>query len=193
MQSRSASVRAVVLAVLLFAVGVAAAASNDDIGVTVHTRDGLVIIDVDLPLDVTPEEAWPTISDYDRMSEFIPNLTESRILSRDGNRLRVQQKGTTSRGPFTFSFENVRDVVLVPPTEIRTELVSGSLRSARSITRVVRTETGSRLHNHGEYLPAPWIPASVATSMIADETREQFGRIRAEIMRRKGRIASSTP
>src|SRR4051794_23637190 len=117
-------------------------AADDDITVRVVTHGSTVVIDVELPLTVSPEEAWSTITDYDRMTEFIPNLKESRIVSRDGNRLVVEQKGRARRGAVSFAFENVRDVVLVPPREIRTRLVSGSMRAATSQTRLDRTDTG---------------------------------------------------
>ncbi len=161
--------------------------ATDDIGVQVERRGSLLIIDVDLPLDVSPEEAWETVTDYDHMPRFLPKLLESRVLSRDGNRLRILQKGRTSRGPLSFSFENVRNVVLVPHTEIRTELVSGTLREARSVTRIVPRSPGSRLVNHGEYRPAAWVPLVIAMPLIEAETREQFGLLRAEIVRRKAR------
>ncbi len=159
----------------------------------VERRGDWVIIDVGLPLDVSPEEAWLTLADYDHMADFLPNLLESRVISRDGNRLRVIQKGRAKRGLLSFAFENVRDVELVPPTEIRTRLVSGTLKEALSTTRIVRTETGSHLRNHGEYVPADWIPVGLATSMIESEAREQYALLRAEIRRRHEKVGSLPP
>jgi len=164
-------------------------AAADDIVVQVETRGSTVIIDVEVPIGVSPEEAWPTLTDYDHMAEFIPNLTESRVLGRDGNHLRIVQKGRATRGPLSFSFENVRDVVLVPPYEIRTRLVSGSLKGADSRTQIQRTDTGSRLFNHGEYTVSPLLPVKLARHLILLETREQFGLMRAEIMRRHAQVA----
>ncbi|MDQ6620584.1 MAG: SRPBCC family protein [Pseudomonadota bacterium] len=176
---------------LLAPAGVALAAeSNDDITVRVETRGKTVIVDVELPIGVSPEEAWPTLVDYDHMADFLPNLQESRILTKHGNRLRVVQKGRASRGLISFAFENVRDVALQPPHQIRTELVSGTLKAAESLTRVERTDGGARLINHGEYTVGDLVPVSLATDSIVAETREQFARIRAEIMRRHSRVAS---
>jgi hypothetical protein len=166
-------------------------ASAEDITVRVETRGSTVIIDVELPISVSPEEAWPTLIDYDHMSDFIPDLTHSRVLTRDGNRLRVVQKGKTKRAVLAFSFENVRDVVLVPPHEIRTTLVSGSLKSADSLTRIERTASGSRLVNHGEYTVSALLPLGLVTHTIASEAREQFALMRAEIMRRHAQVASA--
>lgn len=166
-----------------------AGAPSEDIVVTVETRGSTVIIDVEVPINVSPEEAWPTLVDYDHMAEFIPNLNESRILSRDGNHLRIVQKGRAQRGPLSFSFENVRDVVLAPPNEIRTKLVSGTLRNAESLTRIERTANGMRLLNHGEYTVGPLVPVSIVSDGVAAETKENFALMRAEVMRRHGNVA----
>lgn len=167
-----------------------AGAPTEDIVVSVDTRGSTVIIDVEVPINVSPEEAWPTLIDYDHMAEFIPNLTESRILARDGNQLRIMQKGRAQRGPLSFSFENVRDVVLAPPNEIRTKLVSGTLRNAKSVTRLERTPTGMRLLNHGEYTVSPLLPVSMVTGSVASETKENFALMRAEVMRRHAKVAA---
>lgn len=165
------------------------ASADDDIVVRVDTSGSTVIIDVEVPMTVSPEEAWPTLIDYDHMSEFIPSLTHSAVVSRSGNHLRIVQKGKAARGPLSFAFENVRDVVLIPPREIRTHLVSGSLKGAESVTHIERTDTGSRLINHGEYTVSPLLPVGLVTASIASETREQFALMRAEVMRRHGPVA----
>ena len=116
-----------------------------------HTRVPVLLVASGEPSALLDEALGADVADV----VVLPQLTESRVMSRDGNRLRVMQKGRASRGPLSFSFENVRDVQLVPPTEIHTQLVSGTLRDARSVTRLVRTPTGSMLHNHGEYTPGP--------------------------------------
>ena len=182
----------ILLAAMLaaFSLDAFAAPDADDIVVKVEHRGSWVVIDVDLPLEVSPDEAWPTLADYEHMADFLPDLVESRVLSRDGNRLHVLQKGRARRGPFSFAFENVREVVLVPPIEIRTHLLSGTLKEAVSTTRLVPTRTGSRLHNHGEYVPADWVPVALAAGLIASEAREQFALLRAEIMRRNGKVGT---
>src|SRR4051794_31763858 len=110
------------------AVGVASALAQsppatlaEGVEVTVQRSGSVVIVDALVHLPVSPEEAWATISDYDHMTDFLPGLVESKVLTREGNRLRVVQKGHATRGPLSFSFENVRDIDLTPPTEIRTQ------------------------------------------------------------------------
>ncbi len=179
-----------VLALVPAALLAADAGRDDDIAVRVDRRGSLFIIDVDVPLDATAEEAWATISDYDRMADFVSNITYSKVISRNDNSLRVEQKGRASHGIFSVSFENVRDVELVPPIEIRTKLVSGNLEHAESLTTLVQRNGRLHLVNHGEYVPSIWVPLFIGRHIIEGAAREQFGEMRAEIMRRKAKVAS---
>lgn len=169
----------------------AADTRNDDIEVRIDRQGSRFIIDIDLPLSATAEEAWAVITDYDHMADFISSITHSRVLSRDGNRLRVQQKARAGRGIFSMSFENVRDVELTPPTEIRTRLVSGNLEDAQSLTRLVQRGDRWHLVNHGEYVPTMWVPLAISRGLLESEARVQFGELRAEIMRRKANVATN--
>ena len=74
------------------------------------------------------------------MAKFVTNLDESKVMSRAGDTLTVFQKGTAARGPLTFTFENVREIVLTPYREIRSRLISGDLESSEFTTKVMRLE-----------------------------------------------------
>ena len=47
-----------------------------------------------LRLRVEPYWLWSALTDYDNLHRFIPNLSHSRQLSREGNQVRVEQVGT---------------------------------------------------------------------------------------------------
>ena len=47
-----------------------------------------------LRLQIEPYWLWSTLTDYDNLDRFIPNLSLSRQLSREGNQVRVEQVGT---------------------------------------------------------------------------------------------------
>jgi ribosome-associated toxin RatA of RatAB toxin-antitoxin module len=40
-----------------------------------------------------PRTAWETITDYERLRDFVPDVEHSRIVTRDGNRLVVEHRG----------------------------------------------------------------------------------------------------
>jgi len=170
-----------------------ALAQPDERDVAVHIqRDGpRIIVDVRLPVAATALETWAVATDYDHMASFVTNLEESRVLSRDNNRLRIFQKGRASRGLLTFTFENVRELDLVPGREVHSRLVSGDLKESEFLTQIV--EQGGVVHilNSGRFIPNMWVPPLIGPPIIAAETRKQFGEIRTEILRRQTLAAAA--
>ena len=135
---------------------------------------------------------WEVLTDYDHMARFISNLEYSAVEERVDNMLRVHQKGKALRGPLTLTFDNVREVELVPYREIRSRLISGDLKASDFITRIV--EVGALVHilNSGRYTPNIWVPPFIGPALIEAETQKQFGQIRTEILRRSAMTRPQT-
>ena len=161
---------------------------NDDIVVKVRKEGAGVAIDVVCPVDAPWHIVWEVLTDYPHMPQFISNIRESVVEEQNGNVLHVRQKGKASRGPVTLSYEMLREVELVPQTEIRSRLISGDLKSSDFVTKIV--QLGDRIHivNNGRYVPKVWVPPMVGPAMIEAETQKQFGEFRAEILRRSALV-----
>jgi hypothetical protein len=144
-----------------------------------------VFIDVDFSVDAKAVEAWAVLTDYDNMAKFVSSLQASRIIRRDGDTLIIMQKGNASRGLLSLSFENVREIVLTPITEIRSRLISGDFKASEFTTRVVDHGDSTQIINHGEFIPNLWVPPLIGPVLIEAETRKQFQELRNEILRRK--------
>ena len=183
------------LAALLLAVlPVSAWSVNTDQDIVVHVqKDGQhIAVDVDCPVDAPRSIVWEVLTDYDHMAQFISNLEYSAVEERVDNMLRVHQKGKASRGPLTLTFDNVREVELVPYREIRSRLISGDMKASDFITRIV--EVGALVHilNSGRYTPNIWVPPFIGPALIEAETQKQFGQIRTEILRRSAMARPQT-
>jgi len=165
----------------------AAAAGDADIVVNVRKEGDAVHVAVDCPVRAPPEVAWDVMTDYDNMSKFISNLTESAVRMRMGNRLQVAQKGKASRGPLSISFQNMREIELVPKTEIRSKMISGDNMPAEFVTRIEERDGVTHVMHAGRYTPSMWVPPGIGPSLIEAETRKQYGEIRAEILKRAGK------
>ena len=176
-----------IVAPLLLAASPALSAPPDtrDIIVRVQKNGERIVVDVDFPVQATPLEAWNVMTDYDNMAKFVSNLEWSKIIGRDGNTLTVEQKGKASRGPLSITFENVREIVLTPPREVRSRLISGDLKASEFTTRVFDLGETARITNHGEFIPKIWVPPVIGPALIEAETRKQFQELREEILRRK--------
>lgn len=182
------------LALLLALLSVAfPAGAQEDIGVHVQQAGSRIVVDVNFPVAATALETWNVMTDYDHMASFVSNLQLSRIISHDGNTLVIEQKGKAARGPFTFSFENVREIVLTPFREVRSRMISGDLEMSEFKTLVIDHGDSSEIVNHGEFIPRVWVPPIIGPAVIEAETRKQFQEFRAEILRRKAQAASEKP
>src|SRR5512141_2579654 len=106
-------------ALWLVVVAVPASSATPDEDIIVHVRkDGAeIVVEVDCPVRAPLRVVWSVLTDYDNMSRFLSHVQYSSVHSRVDNVLTVRQKGKTSGGPFSFAFDNLREVELRPYTE----------------------------------------------------------------------------
>ena len=163
------------------------ATGDQDIQVDVQKNGAELTVRVDCPVKAPAALVWEVLTDYDNMAGFLTNLEVSNVVTRDGDRLQVFQKGRASRGLLSFAFENLREIHLVPFTEIRSRLIKGNMQTSEFTTRVVDDGTQVHILNNGRFVPNVWVPPVIGPSVIEAETRKQFDEIRAEILRRNAR------
>ena len=172
----------------------AVAADDRDIIVHVSKNGAEISVTVDCPVAAPAKVVWAVLTDYDHMARFISNLETSTVRERDGDRLTVHQKGKATQGPLTLEFENVREVLLVASSEIRSRVVSGNPKSGVFTTKIVEVAGTVHILNTGQYSPKVWVPPVVGVALIEAETRKQFSEIRLESLRRsKLSSNASTP
>ena len=159
--------------------------AGSDIVVHVKKNGATIIVDVEMAVQAPPLAAWDVLTDYDHMAQFVTNVQSSKITDRKGNTLVVAQKSGTSFGLLKFAFDNVREVELVPHSEVRSKLISGDMKASAFTTRIVSDGGGgARVFNHGEFVPTMWVPPVIGTAFLEAETRRQFHELRNEMMRR---------
>ena len=145
--------------------------------------DGFTV-EVDLLAPVPPSLAWAVLTDYEHMSAFMPNLSSSELVERDGSVLKVNEKGVARYGPFSSAFESIREIRLTPPTEIRSHGIGGSIKRSESVTRLQAEGTGTRLTYHSEVEPGVWFPPVVGPAVVKEQTARQFSAMLNEMLRR---------
>jgi Polyketide cyclase / dehydrase and lipid transport len=168
--------------------------NGSDILVNVKKNGELIIVDVEMVVQASPLATWDVLTDYDHMAQFVANVQSSKITNRKGNTLVVAQKSGTAFGLLKFSFDNVREVELVPHSEIRSNLISGDMKASAFTTRIMNDGRGvTRVLNHGEFVPTMWVPPVIGTAFLESETRRQFHELRNEIMRRTMAAKAAIP
>jgi ribosome-associated toxin RatA of RatAB toxin-antitoxin module len=79
---------------------------------------------IDAPLSVI----WTALTDYEKLPEFVPGLKKSRVASRNGSTVVVEQSGEARFLMFSFPVDVVLEAVEKPPYSIRVRALSGTLR-----------------------------------------------------------------
>ncbi len=169
---------------LLAGLALSARALSDD-EVTVDYRDGTYYGSLRLRTPASPAVVMAVLTDFERMPEFMPGLTSSRIVARHHNQYQVAQQGKISFGPFSMPFESLRQIELVDGRRILSKSLSGSARRMQSVMQVRPLEGGSEIDYRIEIEPANWLPSSLGSNFLQHELAEQFNALSREMLRRQ--------
>jgi ribosome-associated toxin RatA of RatAB toxin-antitoxin module len=149
--------RAATLACLLL-VCASAVATAADVSVQA-TRDGdAVEVEAVAEIPVSLARAWAVLTDYNRLSEFVPDLHESRVVSRQGTSAVVEQKGAARFLFLSYPIEVRLAVTEQPRRRIESRAVAGNFRELRSVYTLEPREGGVRLRYQGRLVPDFQLP-----------------------------------
>lgn len=152
--------------------------------VDVARQDSNYTVEAVMVAPVPVAAAWAVMTDFDAMARFVPNLTESRVVARQGHRWTVEQKGVARFGPFRFRFESVRELDLVPTERVVSRQLKGAMRSASSVTTFAPAGDATRVTYRAQMEPGVWLPSFISERFIAHEVREHLQAIAGEMVRR---------
>ena len=154
---------------------------------------------------VDPRIAWETITDYEHMREFLPNIERSRVVARNGSRIIVEQLGHFPLFFFDIPVR-VRLAVAQQPYErivARSEPgeVDGEPQTLRSFSGsydlavvTVERRAGVRLEYESHFELAKPLPPIIGylfgTAMVTRTVRKQFEAMLREMLRRQAGRAS---
>lgn len=156
----------------------------DDDDVDVDYRNGRYFAELMLPLPAGPAIALAVLTDFERMSAFMPGLVSSRILSRTGNVWRIAQTGAATFGPFTLRFDSERRVELSADGRLISQALTGSARYLRSEVRFQQRGGATQLNYRLEMEPDQWLPSGVGVPFLRHEIADQFTALLREMNRR---------
>ena len=158
------------------------ALTDDD--VTVDYKDGTYTASLRTRTPAPPTIVLAVLTDFEHMAEFMPGVVSSHIVARQGNSYQVSQRGKVSFGPFSMSFESLRQIDVVDGQRILSRSLAGSARRMQSEMRIEPLEHGTRLEYHIEVEPESWIPSSLGANFLQHELAEQFNALTKEMFRR---------
>ena len=172
-------------AVLLVLVG--NASGSDTIDVQAQRTGDLVAVRARATLHAPLALVWATLTDYERLPEFIPGLKHSRVVARNGPSTTVEQTGEAR-----FLFLSVPIEVTIESTErppnIEVRRISGTLRhlQGRYETEVSSTHPPVvQLRWIGTIAPEADLPPLIGETLIRMQIQQQFAGMVQEIERRE--------
>jgi ribosome-associated toxin RatA of RatAB toxin-antitoxin module len=148
-------------------------------------RGEIFSIDAIMVAPVTPREAWDVLVDFDAWASFVPNMMSSRIVARQDNVIRVEQRGELKWGPVTEPYATVREVQLTPLESIRSTTVAGATPREQSLTRFKEVPAGTEIWHRAEMVFDTWMPDRVAETVLQKIMQERYEAFVAEMVRRK--------
>src|SRR5204862_3580470 len=86
---------------LAVAPGLVRAAAAEAIETRIERQGDFITVNASALMQVDARIAWEVLSDYDNLAQFIPDMKTSRIVSREGNRALVAQKGEACSGAYS--------------------------------------------------------------------------------------------
>ena len=175
------SPRASVPALLLIVASLAQAA---DIRLDTHRRGDAIEISASAVIAADPDKAWAILTDYDRYPGFIPDLTSSRVVERDGSRLVIEQQGEVHFLWIRIPLAVRMAVVETPIRDVHSILISGTVQELEGHYELEPTALGVRLTYIGRIVPDAADRSVLDHFAIRTSVSRQFGALVGEIEQR---------
>jgi len=169
----------------LVAPGAPLARAATEFNVAAVKRDEAVEVTARAVLRVPIEVVWQTLTDYDHLAKFVPGISSSRVVSRQGTESIIEQKGGARFWLFTYPIRVTLHSNERPFQGIDVHLVQGNLRRLDGGYRIEPRPDGStELTWSGLIEPDRPLPDFVKIALLRNNISDQFAGMVREIERR---------
>lgn len=173
------------LRALILALWTAAASAAEDLSVETLRRGPAVEVKAYALIDAAYATVWSTLTDFDRLAEFVPGMSSSRVLEHRGNTWTVEQRGETRFLFFSFPVAVTVLATARPPDALDVRLLKGNLRRLDGGYRMEVAPGGKiALRWTGLVEPAS-LPPLLGELLMRSGIRSQFTGMVREIERRE--------
>src|SRR6266704_394756 len=177
---------------LAVAPGLVRAAAAEAIETQIERQGEYITVDASALMQVDARIAWEVLSDYDNLAQFIPDMKSSRVVSRDGNRILVEQKGEFGFFFYRQPVDVVLEVVEAPRRRIDARRISGNIRDLETHYDLKASDAGVKLDYAGRFIPEFSVPPLFGMPMVRRVIERRFRAMVEEIVRRDT-LARSRP
>jgi ribosome-associated toxin RatA of RatAB toxin-antitoxin module len=179
------------LALILLAWLPAAALAAGEVRVDAAQSGTAVAVSAQASLKAPPAIIWGTLTDYERLPEFIPGMKRSRVIDRRGPAAIVEQDGEAGFLFFRYPIHVVVESAEYPPYLITIHVVRGNLRQLQGRYQIEQGATAGEhvLRWSGVIEPDTALPAFITVPLMRANIEDQFTGMVREIKRRHESLA----
>jgi hypothetical protein len=142
-------------------------------------------------LNADAATAWRVLTDYNRYTEFIPDLRVSRVVARRGAMVTVEQSGDAVLWLFKMPLDITFEIKEIPPSSLQSRAVAGSLRALTSSYALTPAAPGIRLDYVGRIAPGFALFGPIEKKAVEQNVARQFQALAEEIERQSAAARSS--
>jgi ribosome-associated toxin RatA of RatAB toxin-antitoxin module len=164
---------------------VSAAGAADDMSVEATRRGAAVEVVARATVRAAHEVVWSTLTDYDRLHEFIPGLRKSRLIEYRGSTAIVDQAGEARLLVLSFPIEVTLASTERPPSAIDVRLLKGNLKRLDGGYRIEPSGDQWLLRWTGLLEPEEPLPPLIGEVLVRLSIEDQFFGMVREIERRE--------
>jgi carbon monoxide dehydrogenase subunit G len=160
------------------------ARAADDISVESVRRDDALEVVCRATLDAPLAVVWQTLTDYDRLTEFIPGMRSSRVVERRGALVVVEQSGEARFLFLRYPIEVTVASIERPPYALEASLLKGNLKRFEGAYRIEPQGAARILLTWTGTVEADWMPPLIGELLMRSIIEDQFRGMVGEIERR---------
>jgi ribosome-associated toxin RatA of RatAB toxin-antitoxin module len=151
--------------------------------ISVHTTRHGDSFEVEAVAEIEADvaDAWKVLTDYDRLAEFIPGMGESRVVSRDGSNVVVDQRGEASLLFFTLPMRVRLVIEEYPYDRIVSNAISGNFKEMHGVYHLESRDAKLRLRYEGSFTPDFGVPPLIGTLAVRSTVERRFNAMVREI------------
>lgn len=130
------------------------------------------------------EQVWQVLTDYEALADFIPNLSQSRLLQHPAGGIRLEQVGSQRFLRLNFSARVVLDLEENFPHEINFNMVEGDLKAfigSWQLKPDAISGNGTNLYYTVRVWPKRTMPVTIIERRLSSDLRVNLLAIRQRV------------
>jgi hypothetical protein len=151
--------------------------------VHVESKETTLYVQADIDTTVDSKTAWAVLTDYDHWTDFIPDLVVSRVISRPGDPLQLEQRARVPSMP-NFPVVMILQVEETPLKRIRFYRTAGNVLSFAGEWLIEGKSRKVRLVYRAVVMPGFPMPPQASMEIFRSDAKVRMEAMAQEMARR---------